>query len=285
MRALILIATPALPFVSGLIFFLVLGFIPAPAAAQQTAPDRCLALAMNGRPPVHKARLHLAALKPYEVRVTYHGHSTFTIESPKGVIVSTDYNDYVRPATAPTIVTMNVAHDTHFSDLPDPAIKHVLRGWNPDPNGGAAIHDLTERDIRVRNVPTNIRSSYSGPPSGQYGNSIFIFEVGGFCIAHLGHLHHTLTMQQLAQIGQMDVVFVPVDGSYTLDLAGTFEVLKAMNPRVVVPMHYFSGYSLARFNDAAKATYKIVEHASSTIVFARDQMPTKPRILVLPPGG
>ena len=120
----------------------------------------------------------------------------------------------VRPTT-PTIVTMNVAHDTHHSYAPDPAIKHVLRGWNPDANGGAAIHDLTELDVRVRNVPTNIRNSYGGPTAGQFGNSIFIFEVGGFCIAHLGHLHHTLTTQQLAQIGQMDVVFVPVDGSYT----------------------------------------------------------------------
>lgn len=266
---------------------LVLGFISDPATAQAPAPDRCLALAMPGGPPsiIHKARLQLANLKPYEVRVTYHGHSTFTIESPKGVTVATDYNDYVQPAVTPTIVTMNIAHGTHYTDTPNPAIKHVLRGWNPDPNGGAAIHDLTELDIRVRNVPTNIRNSYGGPTSGQFGNSIFIFEVGGFCIAHLGHLHHTLTNQQLAQIGQMDIVFVAVDGSFTLDLPGTLEVLKLMNPRVVVPMHYFSGYSLARFNEALKVGYDIVENSSATIVFARDRMPTKSQILVLPPGG
>lgn len=278
MRALLSIATTTLA--------LAVALAPNSAVAQQTAPDRCLALARhNDAPRIQKARFVLAALKPYEVRVTYHGHSTFLIESPKGVTVATDYNDYVRPTTTPTIITMNVAHDTHYTDSPDPAIKHVLRGWNPDPNGGASIHDLSELDIRVRNVPTNIRNSYGGPTAGQFGNSIFIFEVGGFCIAHLGHLHHTLTTQQLAQIGQMDVVFVPVDGSYTLDLPGTLEVLKSMNPRVVVPMHYFSGYSLARFNDAAKATYEIIQNPSSTIVFARDRMPTKPQVLVLPPGG
>lgn len=256
------------------------------AHAQKTAPDRCLALAMNDHQPlVHKARMQLAALKPYEVRVTYHGHSTFTIESPKGVTLATDYNDYIRPVTAPLIVTMNGAHDTHNTDTPDTAIKHVLRGWNPDGNGAAAIHDLTVRDLRVRNVPTNIRSSYGRTASGQFGNSIFIFEVGGLCMAHLGHLHHTLTTQHLAQIGQMDVVFVPVDGSYTLDLPGTLEVLKSLKAPVIVPMHWFSGFSLSRFVDAAKASYEVVENPSSTIVFARDRMPSKPRILVLPPGG
>ncbi|MBU2533181.1 MAG: MBL fold metallo-hydrolase [Alphaproteobacteria bacterium] len=260
-----------------------------PASAQQTAPDRCLALAWNTVPvatsaPVLKTRLQLAALKPYQVRVTYHGHSTFTIESPKGVTIATDYNDYVRPTDVPTIATMNVAHDTHHSYAPDKNIRHVLRGWNPD-GDAAAIHDLTVEDARVRNVPTNIRSSYGGPPSGRYGNSIFVFEIGGLCIAHLGHLHHTLTTQQLAQIGQMDVVFVPVDGSYTLDMPGTLEVLKALKAPIVVPMHWFSGYSLEAFVDAAKGDYEIVRNASPSIVFARDQMPPKPQILVMPPGG
>ncbi len=149
------------------------------AHAQKTAPDRCLALAGNQHNPlIHRARFQLASLKPYQVRVTYNGHSTFTLETAKGVTVTTDYNDYVRPATPPVIATMNVAHATHNSYAPDPRIKHILRGWNPD-GDAAAIHDLTVRDIRVRNVPTNIRSSFGGTASGRYGNSIFVFEVGG----------------------------------------------------------------------------------------------------------
>ncbi len=256
-----------------------------PANAQKTAPDRCLALAWDGeRPLLHKARFEHVALQPYQVRLTYVGHSTFIIESPKGVTAATDYNDYISLSATPTIVTMNVAHDTHYSHSPDKAIKHVLRGWNPN-GDAAAIHDLTELDVRVRNVPTNIRSSYEGPPSGRFGNSIFVFEVGGLCIAHLGHLHHTLTTQQLAQIGQMDVVLVPVDGSFTLDLAGTFEVLKALRAPIVIPMHYFSGYSLAQFLDTAKATHQVVQHTTSTIVISKDQIPQKHSIWVLPPGG
>ena len=65
--------------------------------------------------------------------------------------------------------------------------------------------------MRVRNVPTNIRNWTGG--TERYGNSIFIFEIANMCIAHLGHLHHTLTQQQLDEIGRVDVVMAPVDGN------------------------------------------------------------------------
>ena len=46
--------------------------------------------------------------------------------------IATDYNDYLRPSVVPDIATMNRAHTTHYSNFPDPDIKHLLRGWNPD---------------------------------------------------------------------------------------------------------------------------------------------------------
>src|SRR3954466_2174657 len=56
-----------------------------------------------------------AALERGEVRLTFVGHATFLIESPGGIKVATDYNDYVRPDVTPDIVTMNRAHSTHHS--------------------------------------------------------------------------------------------------------------------------------------------------------------------------
>ena len=100
----------------------------------------------------------------------------------------------------------------------------MLQGLEPD--GGPVKHDLTFSDVRVRNVVTNIRDWAGGAIA--YGNSIFVFEIAGLCIGHLGHLHHTLTEQQIGQIGQLDVVLVPVDGSYTMDVAGMVEVLRAL---------------------------------------------------------
>jgi L-ascorbate metabolism protein UlaG (beta-lactamase superfamily) len=154
----------------------------------------------------------------------------------------------------------------------------VLPGWNPA--GGPAQHDVSEQDVRVRNVPTNIRS-YSGD-TDEFGNSIFVFEMSGLCIAHLGHLHHTLSMEQVARIGQMDVVLAPVDGSYTLDTPGMIEVLKSLKAPLVVPMHYFSSFTLNRFLDVARADFEIKTSAESTIVVSRATLPERPQILVLP---
>ena len=189
------------------------------------------------------------------MRITYAGHSTFLIESPRLVRIATDYNDYVRPPILPDIVTMNHAHSTHYTDQPDPAIKHVLRGWGPSPDQPAR-HDMTYQDVRVRNVPTNIRN-WVGGGTERHGNSIFIFEMANMCIAHLGHLHHTLNQQQLNEIGRVDAVFVPVDGSATLDLDGMFEVLQALKAPLMIPMHYFSAYTLHRFLDRARQNWTV----------------------------
>ena len=124
------------------------------------------------------------------MRINYIGHSTFLIESPKLVRIATDYNDYVKPPVLPDIVTMNRAHSTHYTDRPEPGIKFVLRGWKED--GKPTDHDLNFQDVRVRSVATNIRDYYGGSGPTRHGNSIFIFEVANLCIAHLGHLHHTL---------------------------------------------------------------------------------------------
>jgi len=256
-----------------------------PAAAQGTAPpptselsDRCPGLVAADRPKVVPAAFRLAALADGEVRLTYVGHSTFLIESPRHVRIATDYNDYVRPPVVPDIVTMNHAHSTHYTDHPDPAIKYVLRGWAADEK--PAEHDVTYQDVRVRNVPTNIRDWGGG--TQRHGNSIFIFEVAQLCIAHLGHLHHTLTQQQLNDIGQVDVVLAPVDGSYTLDLDGMVEVLHALKAPLTIPMHYFGVYTLNRFLDRMKQEWDVEMGETPSLVLSRASLPTKPKVLVLP---
>ena len=248
---------------------------PRPVSAQ--VADRCLAVAqapLRATPVAYKP----TALKPTEVRLTFVGHSTWLIESPGAVRIATDYNDYVRPSVTPDIATMNRAHTTHYSNFPDPDIKHVLRGWNPE--GGPAKHDMTVGDVRVRNVATNIRDWAGG--TIPYGNSIFIFEVAGLCIGHLGHLHHTLTDQQIAQIGQLDVVMVPVDGSYTMDVTGMVEVLKALRARLILPMHYFNPYTLNRFLDRIGNDFPVETATEPVTVVSQATLPREPKILVLP---
>ena len=224
---------------------------------------------------------NLAALNSDQVRLTFLGHATFLIESPQLVRIATDYNDYIRPPLLPDIVTMNHAHDTHYSNHPDPAIKYVLRGWGMSPEQ-PAIWDLKYRDVRVRNVPTNIRSFYGSTTTERYGNSIFIFEIANLCIAHLGHLHHTLTQQQLNEIGRLDVVIAPVDGSYTLDLDGMMEVLTALKTPLIIPMHYYGQYVLDRFLDRARKLWDIETAEIPSVVVSKATLPAAPKVLVLP---
>jgi L-ascorbate metabolism protein UlaG (beta-lactamase superfamily) len=224
---------------------------------------------------------NLAALNADQVRLTFLGHATFLIESPQLVRIATDYNDYIRPPVMPDIVTMNHAHDTHYTDHPDPAIKYVLRGWSDTPDQ-PANWDLKYRDVRVRNVPTNIRSFYGSTTTERYGNSIFIFEIANLCIAHLGHLHHTLTQQQLNEIGRVDVVMAPVDGTYTLDLDGMVEVLSALKAPLIIPMHYYGQYILDRFLDRARKLWDVETADIPSVVVSKAMLPAAPKVLVLP---
>jgi L-ascorbate metabolism protein UlaG (beta-lactamase superfamily) len=243
--------------------------VPSALAAQEA--DRCLAVASG-------SAQWVPVVLEGDVRLTFVGHATWLIESPQGVKIATDYNDFVRPAVTPDIATMNRAHIAHFSMAPDPAIRFVLPGWNPA--GGPAHHDLTYRDVRVRNVPTNIRDWGGGMIP--YGNSIFIFEIAGLCIGHLGHLHHTLSEQQLAQIGQLDVVMVPVDGSYTLDTSGMVEVIRALRARLVLPMHYFNASTLNRFLDRIRADFKVEMAEAPSLLVSAAALPSEPTVRVLP---
>lgn len=219
-----------------------------------------------------------ASLAQGEIGLTFIGHATFLIESPGGVRIATDYNDLVRPSMTPDVVTMNRAHSTHFTNQPDPGIRHVLRGWNPD--GGPARHSLEVGDFRIRNVPTNIRSW--GGDTLQDGNSIFVFETQDLCVAHLGHLHHTLTPQRLKDLGRVDVLLVPVDGGYTLDTAAMVEVLKSIGAPLMIPMHYFSTATLNRFLDQAREHWPVQFNERAAITVSRDTLPKQPTVLVLP---
>ncbi|TQV70614.1 MBL fold metallo-hydrolase [Denitrobaculum tricleocarpae] len=227
------------------------GFIPAAFSAAQLAPS---------------------------VQITYVTHSTFRLETPEGVVIATDYAGFAGAGVVPTVVTMNHAHETHYTAFPDPAIRHVLRGWNPQ--GGPAKHNLTVEDVLIRNVPTDIRRWDGG--AERDGNSIFIFEVADLCIGHLGHLHHKPTPEQLAMIGRLDVVFAPVDGSYTLDLPTMIELLKELRASLVIPMHSFSDSSLRLFLAGMLSDFELDMAKDATIEISLTTLPRQPTVLVLP---
>jgi L-ascorbate metabolism protein UlaG (beta-lactamase superfamily) len=250
---------------------LMLWMLPVEALAAE-----CLAMA-EGPARVERAAYSAAALKEGQVSLTFLGHSTFLIESKGGIRIATDYTGYAG-GIVPDVVTMNHAHPSHYTDFPDPAIRHVLRGWNPQ--GGPAQHDLAVGDVRIRNVTTDIRGGALGRVPD--GNSIFIFEVANLCIGHLGHLHHELAPGHIGMIGRLDVVLVPVDGGYTMAQVNMLQVLKDLKARLVIPMHYFGPDTLARFIAKASGDFAVEYSETPQVTLSLDTLPEKPKILVLP---
>src|SRR5271168_1106291 len=111
--------------------FALLGQLVAPVAAQDAPRSECLAVA-NDAPRATPVSLRSTAANSDEVAITYAGHSTYTIDTPGGVRIATDWNGAYRTDRLPDVVTMNHAHGTHYTPFPDPRIPHVLHGWNDD---------------------------------------------------------------------------------------------------------------------------------------------------------
>lgn len=264
----------------GIIVGILITFFLAAPRPTDAAPvtSRCLAVA-EGLSSVVPVAYRKAALGQNEVRLTFVGHSTFLIEAASGLRIATDYAGYAGRGVVPDVVTMNHAHETHYTDYPDPKIKHVLRGWNP--KGGHAEHNLEVGGALIRSVPTNIRI-WDSTETEAFGNSIFIFEVAGLCIGHLGHLQHELTPQQLGQIGQLDVVLVPADGVWTMDHTGMAKVVKTLQARLIVPMHYFDSGTLGLFLDKLRPDFDIEISETPSVVLSHAMLPKKPKVLVLP---
>ncbi|MEL6197910.1 MAG: MBL fold metallo-hydrolase, partial [Pseudomonadota bacterium] len=195
----------------------------------------------------------LASAQAESVRIEYITHSTYRITTEAGIVIATDYFGAHGEGGVPTVVTMNHAHETHYTDFPDPAIEHVLRGWNPLGDGPAA-HLLELEDVVVRNVTTDIRG---WGEAEEDGNSIFVFEVAGICIGHLGHLHHLLDDSHYTMLGKLDVVMAPVDGTYTVNVQDMIAMLTRLKSRIVLPMHAFGPSSMQRFLDGMADAFAI----------------------------
>lgn len=260
---------------------------PTQAMAQEQTdqtrrPSHCIAIAdaAPGLEYLYKAAW-TDPVPEYSVRLHYLGHSAFLLQTPGGLSAVTDYNGFVGNVDLiPDVVTMNHAHDTHWTPFPDPAIPHPLNGWG-ESFGAGIDHHLDLGEMLVRNVSTDIRSGGGVEPKG---NSIFVFEVEGLCIGHMGHLHHIPNDQQFAALGRLDVVMVAVDGGMTLPLPEVVQMLERLKSSVVIPMHWFSDYGLDRFLTQIGESFAIDRRDGSDMEISLGSLPSRPTVVVLRPG-
>jgi L-ascorbate metabolism protein UlaG (beta-lactamase superfamily) len=163
------------------------------------------------------------------MEITWYGHSCFLIKDSKGRKVLTDPFDnsvgYQKPNVVVDVVTISHNHfDHNFTEgLPGtPSIVNNCGYFNVC-------------DIPINGIPS-FHDKVKGAKRGE--NIIYIYEVDGFRLCHLGDLGHLLTDDDINMIGELDVLFIPVGGNFTVDGKEASDIAKKINSHLVIPMHY-----------------------------------------------
>jgi L-ascorbate metabolism protein UlaG (beta-lactamase superfamily) len=186
------------------------------------------------------ARTARGSAAPPAARLTWYGQACFLLESAAGARVVMDPIPSSIGYTPPgdlraDVVTVSHEHPDHSNVALVQGKPKVLRGLTADKKGWVKIEEKV-KDVAIRSVGV-----YHDDEKGQKRglNTIFVFEVGGLRVAHLGDLGHLLTDTQLSAVGSVDVVLIPVGGFFTIDAAQATRVIDQLRPRlIIVPMHY-----------------------------------------------
>jgi L-ascorbate metabolism protein UlaG (beta-lactamase superfamily) len=206
--------------------------------------------------------------------VQWFGHSSFLIQSGSETRVVTDPNLDVTPGIKADAVTVSNDHITHNNVGAVSGDPIILRGitlrqtWNPI--------RTTVKDIAIVNLP-----SQRGPAWGAVANSIFIYEMGSLCLAHLGNLGHLLTPEQEKVLNRVDVLMTPIDAMTNLGFEDVLRVIEQVKPPIVIPMHYDIERQAELFAGFAKARYPVRQIDGSRLELSRSALPASTQILIL----
>jgi L-ascorbate metabolism protein UlaG (beta-lactamase superfamily) len=194
-------------------------------------------LAEAGHAPVARAQ---AAGSPVVGKLTWLGQACFLLETAAGTRILMDPIPkgigYPLPAGLKVdAVTVSHEHADHNNVALATNRPKILRGLTVDKKGWTRI-DEKVKEVAVRSIAV-YHDTNRGAQRGL--DTIFLFEVAGMRIAHLGDLGHPLTDDQLSALGAVDVVLIPVGGTFTLDAHQATRVVDQLHPRLlVIPMHY-----------------------------------------------
>jgi L-ascorbate metabolism protein UlaG (beta-lactamase superfamily) len=161
--------------------------------------------------------------------INYLGLSSFKLKGKNGSVVIDPFDPKVVglkfPPTEADIVT--VSHD------------------HPDHNQISLVKDYVQAikgpgEYEIKGISILGFPSYHDDKKGaeRGKNIIFVYEVDGLRLCHLGDLGHNLSDELVEDIGDIDILMIPVGGFYTIGPAVAAEVVRNVEPSIVVPMHY-----------------------------------------------
>jgi L-ascorbate metabolism protein UlaG (beta-lactamase superfamily) len=212
------------------------------------------------------------------MRIKYLGHSSFVITAGTGTRIITDpYTTdadltYGEIRESADIVTVSHDHLDHNNVA-------TVRG-NPQ-----VVRDSAKiNGIEFKGIP-----SYHDDAGGvkRSGNIIFCFEVDGVRVCHLGDLGHRLSDKQVADLGKVDILLVPVGGYFTIDANTATEVCNQIKPKVIIPMHWNYKWSIsevASVDEFLRGKTSVNRLDSSEVEFKQGELPASTKIIVLRPA-
>lgn len=208
------------------------------------------------------------------LQIRWHGHACFEITND--VTIVTDPHDGKSigiPAPTVTGDIILVSHDHYDHNK----VKSVEK------DGSKVVTDGRKRTIS--NIQINGYESFHDEVHGEKrgGNIIFKFTCNDIIFCHLGDLGHMLDEKTIQQIGDVDILFIPIGGTYTIDSEQAWETIHAIQPKITVPMHYkIEGLSLPIAGIdmfLEKNTYKTLK-VGNEIDIETEEIPKEPEIWV-----
>ncbi|MHC1581914.1 MAG: MBL fold metallo-hydrolase [Candidatus Syntropharchaeia archaeon] len=207
------------------------------------------------------------------MEIKWHGHACFEIRSSDGKIVVTDPFDesvgYPLPDVRADVVLTSHDHYDHNNVGCIKGSPSVVRGE------GEHVID----GIKFRGIHT-FHDTSSGSERGE--NIVFVFEIDGIRLCHLGDLGHVLDEKKVKEIGEIDILFVPVGGVYTIDAKGAEKVIEQLNPRIVIPMHFKTPplkLPVRSVDDFLKGKENVTR--KKTLSIKKEDLPEEQQIIVL----
>ena len=210
----------------------------------------------------------VAAADAPKLTIRWHGQSMFEIITPAGTRIVTDphaIDVFGRKNLEADLILISHRHNDHtqvgvIENWKKAKIVHGIKDLKGD--GKKFDWNLVDekfKDVRIRTVGTYHDTTF-GMERGK--NAVFVLEVGGLKIVHLGDLGHLLTEEQVKRIGPVDVLMIPVGGVYTLNGSEAREVVKQLKPtKFVLPMHY----GVKVYEDLLSADEFLVEQKKENI--------------------
>ena len=192
------------------------------------------------------------------VQITWHGHSCFTVSAEEYDIVLDPYEPESVPGLAPLDLFADEVLCSHYHH--DHGCEWVVQ---------LAV-EPGESPFTVKTIKT-FHDPERGALRGE--NTIHLLQAGNIKVAHFGDLGCALTPEQKKQLSNLDAIMIPVGGYFTIDAKEAREIVKELNPRVVIPMHYRSeefGYEvIGRLAEYTRLTDDVVNYDTNTIEISK----------------